>query len=295
MDELDTNGPSKDKAADRNKRGALSSGEMKYIEENAATKSLQEMSVEISKSVGTIKKYVYKKNLVTKEDTKSPDGIAIREIQCRDILRNREYWPELQLQFSSAEVKQFEQSWVKMYLQFNEDCQWTEELQMKKYLTLEIMKDRFGRQVYTCIMEIDKLQKAIDDERAAGTKNSAAIRELSMLLEKYQSNQIQLAKQQRETIQEQKDVESKLKGSRDQRVKSYLDANENFSAGLRLLHENQVVRENLAKHIEIMRQAQEFAKCKLYDYHTFVDGTLDKLILSEESTINEENEDDDNI
>lgn len=284
MDELDVNGPSKDKAADRNKRGALSSGEMKYIEENAATKSLQEMSDAINKSVATIKKYVYKKNLVTKEDVKSPDGAAIREIQCRDILRNREYWSELQLQFSPVELKQFEQSWVKMYLQFNSDVQFTEEFQMKKYLTLEIMKDRFGRQVYTCIQEIDKLQKLIDDERAAGTKNSAAIRELSMLLEKYQSNQIQLAKQQRETIQEQKDIETKLKGSRDQRVKQYLDANENWTAGLKLLHEDQIVRENLAKHIEIMRQAQALAKCKLYDYHTYEDKSVDRMILSQEST-----------
>lgn len=283
---LDANStkPSLDKASGKAKRGALSRPEMEFIEKNIATKDLKELSKLIGKSIATIRKYAYKKNLVTKEDTKYSTD-AFRDKRCKDILRHREYWAELKMQFGPEELKQFESLWIGMYIQFNEDIQTTEDLQMKKYITLEIMKDRFGKQAFTCIKEIEELQKKLDIEQQKEKKDKDEIRFLKMMLREYQGNHMALTKNQRETMNEQKDVESKLKGSRDQRVKGYLDANENFMAALRLIHENPEVRENIGRHIEIMRLAQEKEREKLYGYHTYLDKTVDRLILNKDSVI----------
>lgn len=268
----------------KGKRGALSTAEMQYIDSWADKKSLEDISTEIGKSIKTIRKYAYAKNLVVKEDAKFNTGDIYKEKRARDILRHRAYFPELKMQFTPEELKQFEDLWIKMYVQFNEDIQTTEDLQMKKYITLEIMKDRFGKQVLNCLLEIEKLQKQIDEEYALGTsRNKMEIRELSTLLERHQAQQIQLAKNQRETMSEQKDVESKLKASRDQRVKGHLDANENFMSALRLIHENPEVRDNIGRHIEIMRLAQEKEKEKLFSLHTYLDKSVDRLILNKDS------------
>lgn len=288
-DNLDANPeqPSKDKKAGRGKRGALSTSERDYIEKWASTKDIKQISKDIGKGVPTIRKYAYDKNLVLKDDAATSET-AFREKEARAILRSREYWNELKQQFTDSELREFEQLWAKLWLQFSGDVLASEELQMKKYITLEIMKDRFGKQAFDCIRDAEKLRKTINEEYAKPVKNLDGIKQLNLALENHQRHHLEFAKQQRETMGEQKDVEKSLRVSRDDRIKSILDATQNWTSIIRLLNENAQVRDEVGRQLEVMRAAKENSFSLLSDFHTFIDGGVDKPILSHD-TIGEKN------
>lgn len=286
---LDSKGPSKDKAAGKNKRGQLSTDEMRYIEKYASIKPIEDISRDISKSVRVVSKYIYKKNLVSKDDL-TKNSLAVEESKCKEILRHREYWSEIKQQFTPGEIKVFEQIWVKLWMQFTGDVLASEELQMKKYITLEIMKDRFGKQILTCIQEIENIESRMNAEKNKTNPDKDEIRYLSMQLEKYQNNHINLSKQQRETMAEQKSVEGQLRVSRDDRVKSVQDATKNWTTILRLLNDNPTIRTEVGRHVELMRIAKDKSQTLLSGLHKYVDGSIDQPILSKDTIGNTENE-----
>lgn len=273
-------GPSKDKASGRGKRGALSNPEKEFIKKNASILTVQEISERLGKSVAPIRKYIYQTNLVSKDEL-AKNSAALEEAKCKDILRHREYWPEIKQQFTVGEIKVFEQIWTKLWLQFNGDVLASEELQMKKYITLEIMRDRFGKQIFTCIKEIEDIENRMTVAKNQANPDRDEIRALSLQLERHQTNHIALSKQQRETMQEQKSVEGQLRVSRDDRVKSVQDATKNWTTIIRLLNDNAAVRTEVGKHIELMRIAKDKSQLLLGTLHTYVDGSIDRPIISE--------------
>lgn len=288
---LDSYGESKDKQIGRGKRGCLSRAEMKYIKQNAGKQSLEEISRVISKSEQTIQKFIDKKNLLSKEMIeKIPD--APRRKKIREILRIKEYWSELKKQFSIEELKMFEEHFISLYIQFDEDVLISEELQIKKYVTLEVLKDRMLRLDRENELQIEQLRKQLDIEYALSgeERNPESIKTLNMTMDRLQSNQMVFLKEFREMTAEQKDVEKKLKVSRDDRIKNIQDATQNWTAIIRLLNENTDMRDRVGKHIEIMKIAALKEQQKLFELHTYVNHDVDYPILNHES-IGEEKED----
>ena len=283
-DNLDSYGPSKDKKGCRGKRGVLSTGEMAYIKKNVAIKTINEIAISLSKSELTIRKYIFKKNLVTKETLENvPD--AYRRAKIKTMLRNREYWPEIKQQFNLDELKMYEEHFVNLYLQFDEDVLASEELQIKKYITLEILKDRMLKQEYSNSHQVERTRKMLDVEYALPPeqKNIEGIRSLTNTLEKLQSNQLTFLKEYRDITEEQKYAEKSLKISRDDRIKNIQDATQNWTSILRLLNENSVIRNKVGKHIEIMKIAALKQEQELFNLHKYVNGDVDYPILNVES------------
>lgn len=279
---FDVLGESKDKAAGRGKRGALSNPEKDFILKNAATKSISELAAEIGKSEKTIQKFVFKSNIAAKgEDGQSDDEKSIR---LRKILRSRPYWSDLKLSFGPDELKTFEETWVNIFKQFDEDVTQTEELQIKKHISLEIHRDRWMRKSYTTEQQIENCNKTLEQEYAkpADKKNLDAIKELTFLVDKLQTTQLGINKEINSIVDKQKDTEKALKGSRDQRVKEFVDAEKNWVNAVRVLQKPEVM-EQVGKHIELMKIAQQAQRNKMYDYHNFYDATVDRLILNSES------------
>jgi len=284
---LDSYGESKDKAAGKAKRGALSSGEMQFIKDNCKILDIDEISKKIGKSISTIRKYAYKANLPIKENGKELD--SDRFLKTRKILRSRQYYKDMKNQFSDEEIKAFEELWVKIYLQFDGDILTTEDLQVKKHITLDILKDRFLKKGFLIEKQIENAQKSLDEEysKPKGTKNLTAIKDLTSVIDKLQRTGIDINKEINSIVDKIKDTEKALKGSREQRVKEFVDAEKNWTNTLRLL-ENPEIREQVGKHIELMRAAQDKQRDKLYDWHTFANGQIDRVILNADSVILEE-------
>ena len=272
------------------KRGPLSTPEMEYIKKNIELQSVEEIAAAIGKTVHTVRKFVYRKNLVSKETIANvPD--AHRRIKIKDKLRSREYWSEIKKQFTPEEIVVFEDYFVSLYIQFDEDCLPSEELQIKKFITLEILKDRMLKQDYLNAKEIEKLRVFLDAEYALPPelKNSDNVRTFSNTIEKLQTNQLTFLEEYRAITQEQKFVEKSLKMSRDDRIKNIQDATQNWTSILKLLSEDNSVRDKVGKHIELMRIAKDQSKKTLSDFHTFIDNSLDRPLLNHETVENDEN------
>lgn len=274
------------------KRGALSLTEMQFIKDNCTKMDVTNIAAHINKSIKTIRKYAYKENLPLKEKGQDRDP---RYFKLRRLLRSREYWKDIQQQFSPEELKIFENTWVKLYMQFNEDVWPTEEWQMNKHITLIILKNRYLKKMYSIEKQIDDTQRLLAEEYAKpkGDKDIGAVRDLTTLIDKLQNNQMMMNKEVKSILDSQKDTEKQLKISRDQRIKGIQDSTQNWTGILRILNDDIDIRNLVGKHIEIMRVAQEKEKLKLYDYHTFIDGSVDRLILNDRSVdfyIDEEKE-----
>lgn len=266
------------------KRGVLSLVERKFIEENISFKTIQEISKEIGKSEKTVRKYVFAKNLVSKEETEKVPN-AHRKARVKDILRSREYWPEIKRQFDSLELSMFEEHFVNLYLQFDEDVLASEELQIKKYVTLEILKDRMLKLDFSNSQQIEQIKKMLDEEYSlpSDQKNPETVKMLNNNIERLQANQLTFLKEYREMTEEQKYAEKALKISRDDRIKNIQDATQNWTSVVRTLSENQIMRDKVGRHIEIMNIAAEQQKNKLFGFHKYINGAVDKPILSKES------------
>lgn len=266
------------------KRGALSTPEMEFIKQNATILDVKQISEQIGKSVETIRKYAYKANITIK-DKDGQDGDT-RTIRLRKLLKSREYWSEVQKMFDPDELKMFEDLWIKLYKQFDEDVLPTEELQINKHITLEITKMGFLKKVRTIQKQVEATQKTLDEEYAkpSDQKNMDAIKTLLTMIDRLEANQLEFNKQIIAIVDKQKDTEKALKGSREQRVKEYIDAEKNWTNAVRIL-ENAEIRDQIGKHIEIMKAAQELEQHRLYDFHTFADGTLDRLVLNSDSVM----------
>lgn len=264
------------------KRGVLSNEERDFIRKNILNMDIDTISKEIGKSVTSIKKFAYKENLLVKENANDEGE---RLIKIRRTLRSREYWPEIKKQFTPEEIKTFEFTWVKLYSQFNEDVLMSEEIQMKKYISLELLKDRCLTKANAIEEDIGKLRAIVDEENAKpkGEKNIEAVRQSLNNVAILQGRQFDFYKEYRELSDKQKDTEKALKISRDDRIKSILDSTNNWSGNIRLINENPEVRTMLGKHIQIMKIAQQNEANRLMDYHTFIDKSVDKPILSAES------------
>lgn len=285
---FDAYGPSKDKANNRDKRGALSNAEKAFIKDNAQVLTIQQISDKINKSLKSIERYAYKNNIALK----SADGDD-RILRLRQALKNRQYYKDLKLQFSIDELSDFEQKWVEIMIQFDEDVLPLEEMQVCKHITLDIIKNRFLKKTYSIELQIDQTQKMIDIENNSGAPNIQMVGKLTTIIDKLQNKQLAINKEISTVVDKIKDTEKALKGSRDQRVKEFVDAEKNWVNTIRLLDKIEV-REQLGKHIELHRLAQIKEMDRLYSLHTFANKTVDKLVLNSESVElgEEENEHD---
>lgn len=284
-DNFDSGGQSKDKENGRAKRGALSKAEKEFILKNSQIMTAAQLAEKIGKSEKTINRFVFKSNTVIKgEDGHTDDEKSVR---LRKILRSRPYWNKLKKQFTEEEIKTFEITWINIFKQFDEDVNQTEELQVKKHISLEIFRDRHLEKSFSIEKQIEELGKKLEEEYAKGATNLDAIKELNHLIDRLQQNQIAVNREINSIVDKQKDTEKALKGSRDQRVKEFVDAEKNWTNVVRLLAKGEVL-EQVGKHIEIMKIAQQAQRNKMYDYHNFYDRSIDRLILNSESLEQEE-------
>jgi len=270
--------------------GKLSLQEMKFIKDNAETMSIEDIATKLTKSEETVRKFMYRKNLLSKEDLDAaPD--AHRRVKIRDTLRKKHYYVQLQKQFTPAELVSFEDYFVSFYIDFDEDARPGEETQLKKFITLEILRDRMLEEDKKCAEQIAKIEEMLSAEYALppDKKNPEAIKTLNNQMEKLNTSRMAFIDQYKEMTQEQKFVEKSLKISRDDRVKAVLDSTQNWTGNLKLL-DNPSIREKLGKHFELMRIAKDKSKMLLSDYHKYLDNSLDRPILSKD-TVGEKDED----
>lgn len=267
------------------KRGKLSSDEENYIITNVHDLTVQQIADAINRTTEPVIKFIKAKNL---KNTSVVSDDQYERKAFLNKLQSRNYYAELPEMLGEHELQRFEQDWVEVMLQFRDNVHYTEEIQIKQWILLQILADRSMKSRREVIGEVDKLQEEIDGILALepSERDSQLLDSLSNQLTFARDGMIAFTREHAQVLDKIKDIERGLKAQRDARIKTVEDSKTTFQGYLRIL-DDELNRKDAGDDAEIMRIAKNKAKERISKLHTFIDGTIDQPLLTPENSISD--------
>jgi hypothetical protein len=267
------------------KRGQLSLDEEKFIRENTGILNIEDIAYQLNRSTAPIQRYILENNLEVTDDTKKTDDYLIKK------LRLKPFWLEIVRQFDegSGELKYFEDTWLALIKQFREDVLPAEELQIKQFITIDILINRSMKERKRHITDTEKLQKLVDIQygKPETERDIPKLANLETQLSFARNSIANYTNEYTKLLNEQQKISKDLKATREQRIKRIEDGKSSWVGLIRML-EDEIIREKEGREMEILNLATNKAKEKLFEYHSFEDRTLDKPFLTPESVDQDE-------
>lgn len=261
------------------KRGQLSLDEEKYIRDNINHKTIEEISKDLNRTVAPVQRYISENSILSSEEQNSSDTLKYK-------LHSKTFWGEIVRQFDedTGELAYFENTWIGLIKQFREDVLPAEELQIKQFITIDILINRSMKERKRHIAETDKLQKLVDKEyeKPESERDIPRLANLETQLSFARNSIANYTNEYTKLLNEQQKISKDLKATREQRIKRIEDGKSSWTGLIRML-EDEEIREKEGKEMEILSMAVDKAKDKLYDYHTYQDNVVDKPFLTPDS------------
>lgn len=264
------------------KRGQLSLDEEKFIRDNIKTLTIDQIAEQLNRNPPPIKRYVVENRLL--ED----DDVVSDEEYLRAKLHGKTFWNEIKKQFDneSGELEYFESIWVNLMRQFREDVLPAEELQIKQFITIDILINRSMKERKRHIAETEKLQKQVDKEyeKPEDQRDIPKLANLETQLSFARNSIANYTNEYTKLLGEQQKISKDLKATREQRIKRIEDGKSSWVGLIRML-EDEEIREKEGREMEIISMAVSKAKQNLEDYHQYQDNTVDRPFLTPESIL----------
>jgi len=261
------------------KRGQLSLEEEQYIKDNIDKLSIEDISSHLNRTTGPIKKYIDKNRLLSGEDDKQIEFL-------RSKLHSKTFWSEIEKQFdeTTGELSYFENTWIGLIKQFREDVLPAEELQIKQFITIDILINRSMKERKRHISETEKLQKQVDAEYELkeADRDLNKLANLETQLSFARNSIANYTNEYTKLLTEQQKISKDLKATREQRIKRIEDGKSSWVVLIRML-EDEELREKQGKEMEILNMASKSFKEKLSDLHTYEDKGVDQPFLLPEN------------
>lgn len=267
------------------KRGQLSLEEQQFIKDNVNNLSVEEISEQLNRSTNPVERYISENNLYLGQDT-------LNDYQfLRKKLHSKPFWSEILKQFDedSGELELFEQTWVSLIKQFREDVLPAEELQIKQFITIEILINRSMKERKRHISDTEKLQKLVDAEYAKpeDQRDIPKLANLETQLNFARNSIANYTNEYTKLLNEQQKISKDLKATREQRIKRIEDGKSSWVGLIRML-EDEEIREKEGREMEIIKMATDKARKSLQEYHTYSNGNVDRPFLTPESVTSDE-------
>jgi len=267
------------------KRGQLSLEEEKFIRENLSLLTVENIAEQLNRNVAPIKRYISEtKNLQSGSQAAEDDLL-------KQKLYGKTFWQEIKKQFDeeSGELEYFENVWINLLRQFREDVLPAEELQIKQFITIDILINRSMKERKRHISETEKLQKAVDAEyeKPDDQRDIPKLANLETQLSFARNSIANYTNEYTKLLGEQQKISKDLKATREQRIKRIEDGKSSWVGLIRML-EDEDIREKEGREMEILRLATNKAKESLMEYHEYQDGKLDTPFLTPESVLKNE-------
>ena len=254
------------------KRGQLSLEEQKYIRENFGKLSIEQISEHLNRNPPPIKKYIEEADIQDTDTKKVTD-------QLRHKLHAKNFWSEIKKQFDadSGELKYFEDVWINLVKQFREDVLPAEELQIKQFITIDILINRSMKERKRHIHDTEKLQVEVDREYKLpeDDRDAAKLTNLETQLSFARNSIANYTNEYTKLLGEQQKISKDLKATREQRIKRIEDGKSSWVGLIRML-EDEELREKQGREMEILKMATEKVQKDLQALHTYADGSIDK-------------------
>jgi hypothetical protein len=262
------------------KRGQLSLEEEKFIRDNVETLSIDQIADQLNRNPAPIKRYIQENTLLIPENEKSNDEFL------RFKLYSKTFWSEIIRQFDAdtGELQYFEDTWIGLIKQFREDVLPAEELQIKQFITIDILLNRSMKERKRHISETEKLQKLVDKEydKSETERDIPRLANLETQLSFARNSIANYTNEYTKLLNEQQKISKDLKATREQRIKRIEDGKSSWVGLIRML-EDEELREKEGKELAILSMATDKARNHLEQYHSFADNTLDKPFLIPEN------------
>jgi hypothetical protein len=261
------------------KRGQLSLDEEKFIRDNIENLSVENIALQLNRNVEPVNRYIDENQLFSLRD-KSENDVLKRK------LHSKTFWSEITRQFDedSGELEYFENTWVGLIKQFREDVLPAEELQIKQFITIDILINRSMKERKRHIAETEKLQKLVDNEyeKPEAQRDIPRLANLETQLSFARNSIASYTNEYTKLLNEQQKISKDLKATREQRIKRIEDGKSSWVGLIRML-EDEDIREKEGREMEIISMATDKYKKELYAYHNYQDNTVDKPFLNNES------------
>jgi hypothetical protein len=264
------------------KRGQLSLDEEQYIKDNINILSIEDIAVHLNRNVDPIKRYVTENQLYEPEESKQEYHIL------KQKLHGKTFWKEISRQFDSesGELEYFEDVWINLIKQFREDVLPAEELQIKQFITIDILINRSMKERKRHITETEKLQKLVDAEynKPEDQRDIPRLANLETQLSFARNSIASYTNEYTKLLGEYQKVSKDLKATREQRIKRIEDGKSSWVGLIRMLEEEDV-REREGREMAILAMATDKARQQLYEYHQYQDSKIDIPVLNDDSII----------
>lgn len=265
------------------KRGQLSLDEEKFIRDNIGSLSISQIADALNRNEAPINRYIDENQLYSMEQ-KSENETLLRK------LHSKSFWYEIERQFDkdSGELEYFENTWIGLIKQFREDVLPAEELQIKQFITIDILINRSMKERKRHIAETEKLQKLVDAEydKPEDQRDIPRLANLETQLSFARNSISSYTNEYTKLLNEQQKISKDLKATREQRIKRIEDGKSSWVGLIRML-EDEEVREKEGREMAILNMATEKFKKDLYGYHNYADNRVDTPILNEHSVLKE--------
>lgn len=262
------------------KRGQLSTEEEAFITTNATTLSIDQIASSLNRNSAPIARFIKEHRLFVPEDEKHDNDFLINK------LHSKTFWNEITRQFdtTSGELQYFEDTWIGLVKQFREDILPAEELQLKQFITIDILINRSMKDRKRHISETEKLQVLVDKEydKAEESRDIARLANLETQLSFARNSIASYTNEYTKLLNEQQKISKDLKATREQRIKRIEDGKSSWVGLIRML-EQEEIREKEGKEMEILHRATAKAKEALSEYYTYVDNKVDIPCLNADS------------
>ena len=266
------------------KRGQLALDEEKFIRDNVQALSVEQIANALNRNIDPINRYIDQNQLYSLNE-KSENELLKRK------LHSKTFWSEIARQFDedSGELEYFENTWVGLIKQFREDVLPAEELQIKQFITIDILINRSMKDRKRHISETEKLQKLVDKEyeKPDDQRDIPRLANLETQLSFARNSISSYTNEYTKLLNEQQKISKDLKATREQRIKRIEDGKSSWVGLIRML-EDEVIREKEGKEMEILSMATDKYKKELYGYHNYADSKVDRPFLNSESIILDE-------
>lgn len=268
------------------KRGQLSLDEESFIRESLTKDyTIEQIAEVLNRTEAPIKRYIAENRLLQSPDSKHQDEALKLK------LHSKTFWPEIIRQFDedSGELEYFENTWISLIKQFREDVLPAEELQIKQFITIDILINRSMKERKRHITETEKIQKLVDKEydKPEDQRDIAKLANMETNLNFARNSIANYTNEYTKLLAEQQKISKDLKATREQRIKRIEDGKSSWVGLIKLL-EDESIREKEGREMAIIKLATEKAVNGLSGYHQFADGMVDKPFLNADSITRED-------
>jgi len=259
------------------KRGQLSLDEEKFIRDNINILSIEDIADRLNRSEAPVKRYIEENSLLVSDDEKQ-DAIYLKH-----KLHSKTFWQEIKRQFDedTGELNYFEDTWVGLIKQFREDVLPAEELQIKQFITIDILINRSMKERKRHIAETEKLQRLVDKEyeKPEDQRDIPRLSSLETQLSFARNSIANYTNEFTKLLNEQQKISKDLKATREQRIKRIEEGKSSWTGLIRML-EDEELREKEGKEMAILSMAANRTFQKMSEYHSYQDGVVDKPFLT---------------